>query len=226
LITVESVSKSYHKPVLVKASHEFASGAVTFLMGANGGGKTTLFKCMLGLESYSGTVLFDGLPLQEVRDSVVPVFDDAPFYPHLSGKRNLELLLGRSLSALDVREAWTLGGDVDPSLLVKPVRGYSSGQRKRLAVSLALLSEARYLVMDEVASGLDLPTMDAVVATIKKLTPRATVVVSGHQFDFYSRIVDHVVALRGGALETVEISDRSAGSLESTYRKIFLPDAD
>jgi len=223
VISIESLSKHYHEPVLVEATHIFPSGSVTFVMGPNGAGKTTLFKCLLGLEGYSGTILFDGLPLRSVRHDVVPILDDTPFYPALSGRRNLDLLLGRRVDPQEADHAWGLGGRVDPRLLDRPVKGYSSGERKRLAICMALVSKARYLLMDEVASGLDLFTMDAVVAAIQLLAPDTTVVASGHQFDFYARVVDHVVALTDGTLRSVDLDDTSAVSLEATFRSLVAP---
>lgn len=223
MISIEAVSKSYRAPVLIEATHTFPSGSVSFVMGPNGAGKTTLFKCLLGLERYSGSILFDGRPSEAVRHDIIPVLDDAPFYPHLSGRRNLDLLLGRRVERREADHAWGLGGHVDARLLDRRVKGYSSGERKRLAVSLALVSRARYLLMDEIASGLDLFTMDAVVASIRQLSPEATVVVSGHQFDFYSRIVDHVVTLTDGKLRTVNVDDISAASLEAILRGLVAP---
>jgi ABC-2 type transport system ATP-binding protein len=223
VISVKGLTKSYHTPVLDGVTFDFESRAVTFVVGPNGAGKTTLFKCILGLEGFGGEVLFDGRPLSEVREHVVSVFDDAPFYPHLSGSRNLRLLLGERFDTDAAARAMAMGGNEAHRLLERPVGRYSNGQRKRLAVCHAVLAHPRYLLMDEVAGGLDLESMDAVSDMVRTAASSATVVVSGHQFEFYSRILDRVAALDHGRLEPVEIHDRSAHALESTYRRLLAP---
>lgn len=220
MIIARDVCKSYKTAVLSSASSEFPAGQVTFLMGANGAGKTTFFKCLLDLEKCRGTFDFDGLTFAQVRNQVFAVFDDAPLYPRLNGYANVEMLLNSRISKNDLNDAWKLGtkrSSVD--LLKKPVRTYSSGQRKRLQLAAAILCRPRYLILDEVASGLDLETMDAAIRMIRSLKSESVIIASGHQFDFYARVVDRVVLLRNGHMEDIEgDGDRNASQLERIYR--------
>lgn len=64
-------------------------------MGENGAGKTTLLKCLLKLEPFEGGILYDGEPLEAVRSKVHVIYDDSPFYDHLSGYQNIKLLINK-----------------------------------------------------------------------------------------------------------------------------------
>lgn len=220
MISAKDIGKSYGTPVLTMASCVFRSDQVTFLMGANGAGKTTFFKCLLELEKHDGSFDFDGQPHAMVRQEVFTAFDDSPLYPRLNGYANVELLLGGRIARRDVDDAWKLGDlRASVALLRKPVRAYSNGQRKRLYLAAAVLSRPKYLILDEVASGLDLETMDAAVRAINLLRPGAVIIASGHQFDFYTRIVDRVVLLDNGHIKEVDWhGDLGASGLERIYR--------
>lgn len=220
MITAKAITKEYRTPILTSAEADFPLGEVTFLMGANGSGKTTFFKCLLGLESYSGSFSFDGQQFSTIQNEVFSIFDDTPLYPNLDGYANVEMLTNQRMSKDALADAWQLGlGWPGPEILKRPAKTYSSGQRKRLMLAAAVLCNPRYIILDEVASGLDLESMDAAVTMIQKLKPSSVIIASGHQFDFYSRIVDRVVVLRAGILKEIEEYDSGdASALERIYR--------
>lgn len=217
MITVRSVAKRYDRVVLDGVDCHFPERNVTFLMGGNGAGKTTLFKCLLGLEACEGEVRFDGRPVEQVRGELAALFEDTPFYDRLSGWRNLQLLAdGPRFSRQEVDRL--LGVPFEP-LLDRPVRTYSSGQRKRLAMAMVQLMRPRYVLLDEVASGLDVPAMDMVTGTIRHLARSATVIATGHQFDFYAPLIDRVLVLDGGRIEEVTWHGGNGEQLEAVYRR-------
>lgn len=219
MISVDGISKTYATSLLRDARYAFPSSSVTLLMGANGTGKTTLLKCILGLEDYRGTIEFDGQPLSAVRSQIIAVFDDTPFYTHLNGRRNLELLLERGVGMDEAAAAF--GGPRSVPLLRQRVATYSSGQRKRLGLAYARLARPRYLLLDEVANGLDFESMLEVAEVIRELAADTTVLLTGHQFDFYARVIDRVVVLRHGKLEAVELDEFCSASLESVYGSLL-----
>lgn len=77
---------------------------VTFLMGENGAGKTTLLKCLLKLEPFEGGILYDGEPLEAVRSKVHVIYDDSPFYDHLSGYQNIKLLINKPVGKEELEQ--------------------------------------------------------------------------------------------------------------------------
>ncbi|MCY7394922.1 MAG: heme ABC exporter ATP-binding protein CcmA [Nocardioides sp.] len=147
--------------VLSDIDLDLDAGQVMVLVGPNGGGKSTLLRCLTGVdEPTSGTVLLDQEPLDErtpeTRRAIAAVLDDIDFFPDLSVVEHLDLM-ARAHGVEDpesvVDEAlaelglWELSGRLPGSL--------SSGQRRRLALAGAFVRPRRLLVLDEPEQRLD-----------------------------------------------------------------------
>ena len=139
-------------------------GDVYGFLGANGSGKTTTVRMILGLVlATSGEVELLGQPMprraRRVLPSVGTLVEGPAAYPHLSGRANLRLYdaMGGAAGRRDRRRR------VDQALEVvglqaaadRRVRGYSLGMRQRLGLASALLQRPRLLVLDEPTNGLD-----------------------------------------------------------------------
>ena len=146
-VCVESLCKSYGGvPVLKNVS--FAAGrGVTCIMAPSGAGKTTLLRILLGLERPdSGSV---SLPSPY---RVAAVFQEDRLLEQLDGAGNLRFVLG---SAYDAARAEALLARLGLDAGDKPVRDYSGGMKRRLALARALLVDSDVLVLDEPFTGLD-----------------------------------------------------------------------
>jgi ABC-type multidrug transport system ATPase subunit len=218
VIRIRGLSKSYRGyPVLIGVNAEVARGEIAFLMGKNGSGKTTLIKTMLNLETFHGDVTYDGRPLSEVYGAIGVVFDDAPVYRSLTGYQNIEVLCARRVDAKSLRNhARKFLSDRD---LGRRAGRYSYGQRKKLALATALLGEPEYLIMDEVSNGLDYETMEWLKRELRERAGRTTILLTGHQFDFYDAIVDRVLVLKEGAISEVPIAGGQRRGLGVLYEE-------
>ncbi|WP_295661238.1 ABC transporter ATP-binding protein [uncultured Nocardioides sp.] len=138
-------------------------GDVYGFLGANGSGKTTTVRMLLGLVlATSGTaeVLGEAMPRHagRVLPEVGALVESPGAYPRLSGRANLRVhdalgrgrRSGRAGRVDDVLDRVGLGG-VDE----RPVASYSLGMRQRLGLAHALLGHPRLLVLDEPTNGLD-----------------------------------------------------------------------
>ena len=137
-------------------------GDVYGFLGANGSGKTTTVRMLLGLVlATSGDVEVLGQPMPRGSSTVLPqvgtLVEGPASYGHLTGRANLELYdamgarrRGRRKRVDDVLERVGLGVAGD-----RKVRGYSLGMRQRLGLAAALLGSPRLLVLDEPTNGLD-----------------------------------------------------------------------
>ena len=146
-------------------------GAVTVLFGASGAGKTTILRCLAGLERPSrGTIRFGheiwfdaelGLEVPTQERRVGFLFQDDALFPHLTVAQNIGFGIA-SLSAPERRErvAELLRfvrldglGERGPAQL-------SGGERQRIALARALAPQPRLLLLDEPLSALDAPTRE------------------------------------------------------------------
>ena len=145
----------------------------TGIFGPSGAGKTSLLETIAGLrQPVAGAIHFNdtdfsGLPVRARRVGYVP--QDDSLFPHLDVRRNL--LYGRSRAATD--PAFSLAHvteflEIAP-LLARDVRQLSRGERQRVTIGRALLSEPRLLLLDEPLTGLDRKLRDAILAQLKAL---------------------------------------------------------
>ncbi len=140
------------------------AGDVYGFLGANGSGKTTTVRMLLGLVlPTAGTVEVLGRPIPKAAREVLPrvgaLIEGPAAYPHLSASANLSLVdaagpggarRDRKRRIADVLEQVGLGG-----VGKRQVRGFSLGMRQRLGLAGALLRRPDLLVLDEPTNGLD-----------------------------------------------------------------------
>ena len=144
---IKNLCKSYDgRPVLENVSFTAGPG-VTCVMAPSGAGKTTLLRILLGLErSDSGTVSPSGVHWSAV-------FQEDRLLEHLGAMENLRFVLG---AALDEPAANALLAELGlDDVAGKPVREFSGGMKRRLALARALLAPSDALALDEPFTGLD-----------------------------------------------------------------------
>lgn len=145
----------------------------TGIFGPSGAGKTSLLETIAGLrQPVTGSIRFNEtdftrLPVRQRRVGYVP--QDDSLFPHLDVRRNL--LYGRPHESSD--PAFSLAHvteflEIAP-LLERDVRQLSRGERQRVTIGRALLSEPRLLLLDEPLTGLDRKLRDAILAQLKAL---------------------------------------------------------
>jgi ABC-2 type transport system ATP-binding protein len=158
-------------------------------MGQNGSGKTSLLKCIAGLEAYKGSITLDAS-----RDKLLIIWDDNPFYRNLSGIDNLRILTGSpELKTSEILKSadkiFTL------KKLKKKVKSYSYGEKKKLCILLSKLYDFKILIMDEVTNGLDIETMTVLKNFLVEKAKVSTIILTGHYLEFYDTIVDDIFVI-------------------------------
>ncbi len=194
-LKLESVSITFgDKEVLDSIDLEVPAGTLVTLMGASGGGKTTITDLILGLHNpTAGRVLIDGRPLAELdigrwRDMVGYVPQEL-FLFHDSVLANITL--GDETITRDAVEAALRAAGATDFVAALPEgldtvvgeRGslLSGGQRQRVALARALVRQPRLLILDEVTSALDPATEQEICTSIRALVGRVTVLAITHQ---------------------------------------------
>ena len=196
---------------------EVREGDVYGFLGANGSGKTTTVRMLLGLVlATSGTAEVLGRSMPGSANVVLPevgAMIEAPAaYPHLSGRANLSLFdamgrgsrrRGRAGRVDDALDRVGLGG-VDG----RPVRAYSLGMRQRLGLANALIRQPRLLVLDEPTNGLDPQGIRDIRALLLELNAAGTTVfVSSHLLLEIEQMCTRVGVLDRGRLVLQEHLD-------------------
>jgi ABC-type multidrug transport system ATPase subunit len=160
-------------------------GDVYGFLGANGSGKTTTVRMLLGLVlATSGEINLLGETMPAAAKRVLPqvgaIVENPAAYPHLSGRANLSLFdaMGRDGDRRTRRarvgeslDRVGLGG-VDS----RPVKAYSLGMRQRLGLAASLLRRPRLLVLDEPTNGLDPQGIRDIRALLLELNASGTTV--------------------------------------------------
>lgn len=175
-------------------------------LGRNGAGKTTTIKLLLGLlKADAGTARITGIDVDADRlgaaRKVGALLEAQGFYPHLSGRENLDLsrrLLDLPASeidrVLDVAEMTANGR--------RRVADYSLGMRQRLGLARAMLGAPPVLILDEPTNGLDPEGIADMRRFLRELPARtgATVLLSSHLLGEIEQVATHVGILSHGRL--------------------------
>jgi ABC-type multidrug transport system ATPase subunit len=211
------------------------AGDVYGFLGANGSGKTTTLRMLLGLVlPTSGEAAVLGMPMPTARRSVLPrigsLVESAAAYPHLSGSTNLALLdaTGADRSPRLARRAKISTAleqvGLDPADR-RPVRTYSLGMRQRLGLAAALMRQPELLILDEPSNGLDPQGIHEIRQLLLQLnTSGTTIFLSSHLLAEIEQMCTRVGVLRDGRLilqEQLETLLRPTGLIA-----IRTPDAD
>ncbi|MDG1859720.1 MAG: amino acid ABC transporter ATP-binding protein [Emcibacteraceae bacterium] len=191
---------------------KIAPGEVVSILGGSGSGKSTMMRCINGLENLSqGSIYVDGFDvsnkkeLLSVRKKCSMVFQQFDLYPHLSVLDNITLapinVLGENKDeAID--RAITLLNNVE---LTDKVNAYpaqlSGGQKQRIGICRALAMKPNYLLLDEVTSSLD-PEMTAeVLVILKKMALDGITMLSvTHEIEFAREISNRIIFLDDGVI--------------------------
>lgn len=188
-------------------SFDAADGKITGLLGANGAGKSTTLRTIMGLlQPDSGTIKIDGEKLTKDRRSLLTKVaylpHDTGLYSRLSGVENIAYyasLFGMSKAEADkgIEELSSLL--VMDDFIERPCHGFSQGQKTKVALARVLINRARTLILDEPTNGLDIVSVKRLRNLLLDLKDQGhCILVSSHIMQEIEMLCDHVVILDGG----------------------------
>lgn len=205
-ITLNNISAKYQKtPILEEIDLTIHERDFVGLIGPNGGGKTTLFKVLLGLiKPYQGTVKIFGKPVIKGRryigyvpqllelDHEFPICVADVVRMGRLGRRRLlqrytpkdEAVVNRTLDQVGML-----------ALRDRPVGELSGGQRQRVYIARALASEPRILLLDEPTASVDPQRQTSIYELLKELNEFITILIISHDIGAISAYVKTVGCL-------------------------------
>lgn len=224
VIATDDLSRSFGgRPALDGLAFDVEEGEIVALLGPNGAGKTTTVRLLNGVlrpDRGRATVLgldpsVDGTALRR-RTGVLT--ETAGLDDRLTARENLVLVAG--IRGMETAEAGRRAGDLLERLGMaadaeRLVQGFSTGQRKRVALALALLHDPEVLFLDEPTSGLDPAASRDVVELIADLARerRRTVVVCTHFLGDAGRLCHRLAVLDRGRLRAFGTTEELAAEL-------------
>ncbi|WP_460452211.1 amino acid ABC transporter ATP-binding protein [Alsobacter sp. SYSU BS001988] len=214
VVDVKSVKKNFGSlEVLKDVSFSVERGQVVVLIGRSGSGKTTMLRCLNGLEQIDGgDILIDGFRvserganLRQLRQDVGIVFQHYNLFPHLTVERNITLAL-TVVKKMQRAEARKIAERVLAQVgLAEKIDAYpeqlSGGQQQRVAIARCLAASPKVMLFDEVTSALDPELKEEVLQVVEELARNGmTMVLVTHEMNFARHVADRIIFMHQGRI--------------------------
>jgi peptide/nickel transport system ATP-binding protein len=233
--------------ILKGLDFELPKNAVTGIVGESGSGKSTLGRTLVRLlEPTSGSILFEGRDiahfsdgeLRPLRRDIQMIFQDP--MSSLNPRRTIGSIIAAPLkhNRLGDRLNERVAEALDRVGLSRSFAGryrheLSGGQRQRVGIARALALEPKFVLADEIVSGLDVSTQAQILTLLEKLAAEMglTVAFISHDLSVIRRLCQQVIVMRNGEIVEAGPTDRIFAAPQSAYTReliaaIPLPEID
>ena len=233
MIEVRQLRKSFGK---VQAVHDVSfraeDGCITGLLGPNGAGKSTTLRMISGvIAPDAGEAIIDGRHVAADPRAAVRSLGALPFnsglYPRLTGRENIAYygrLLGLRGRELGERVDELVGALALDAVADRPAKGYSQGERMKVAVARAIVHRPRNIILDEPTNGLDVKALRALREMIRSLKAAGhCILFSSHVMQEVAALCDHIVIISNGRVTASGSPDElRARFAEQDLEEIFV----
>lgn len=189
-IQVRELKKSYGSHIVLKElDFQIESGEIFALLGVNGAGKTTALECIEGLRKYdSGMIAVNGKMGIQLQLSSLPA--------HIKPMEAVKLFAKWNKAKIDYSMLDVLGiKEIEKKQYIQ----LSTGQKRRLHLALALISDPDIIFLDEPTAGLDVEGRLSLHEQIRKLKSQGkTIVLASHDMAEVETLCDRIAILNNG----------------------------
>lgn len=200
VLTVEHLTKKIgNKTILEDVSLNLNRGHIIGLVGANGAGKTSLMKVILGYSNYQeGT--FRIIENKNKKSNVGALIENPGIYPFMSGYDNLKLL-NETKNTHDID---TIVSQLNMNDYIhNKAKTYSLGMKQKLGIAIAFLNQPQLIILDEPMNGLDPKAVrDVRELIVKKAQEGVTFLISSHILSELVKITNSILIINKGKLIT------------------------
>ncbi len=232
IISVTNLTKRFGDLTAVgNLSFSVQTGEAVALWGANGAGKTTALRCLLGLLPFEGNVNIAGIDVRQHGKAARRLMGFVPQELNFHD----DMTVAETLTFYARLKKIPTGFDFTPLLdrlqltphISKPVHDLSGGLKQRLALALALLADPPILILDEPTANLDIRAREDFLLMLHDLKIGGkTLAFSSHRLEEVTALADRVLLMEAGRLVIDAPPDELEQRLgwESTLH-LYLPEA-
>lgn len=234
MIRIQSVSKSFDRPVICNLSMDVEEGATISLIGPSGCGKSTLLRMMTGIiQADSGNIFFGEQEVKPANYSSIRlntgyVIQEGGLFPHLSARENVELparYLGYSDVDIENRISETSAlVHISDTMLSRHPGSLSGGQRQRISLMRALMLDPDYLLLDEPLASVDPMVRYELQQELKEIFSKLnkTVVLVTHDLGEAVYLGQKICLIKDGEIEQYSEAEKLINSPATNFVEQFI----
>ena len=212
MIKVESVNKSIKSKVLFKnITFDLCSNKIVGLLGANGAGKTSLFKAISGLSKIdSGKISFNkkDLHLMSLEERSAAGLNYVPqensLFDDLSLEENLEAVVELRFKGVSTEKSNQIKNLLDVMKLTDKAKikskFLSGGEKRKTEILRTILLDSKFILLDEPFAGVDPISVEEIIKILKSFKKNLGIFISDHNFRDVMNVCDEVILLNQGEL--------------------------
>lgn len=208
-VKAQLTRQSFSLDVDIQINHR-----VTAIFGASGAGKSTLLNIIAGItKPDTGYINLNGICMLDTNNHINTaihlrhiglVFQDARLFPHLNIEKNLRYAFDSNRQTSIVSFEETVALLEVSTLLKKKPHALSGGEKQRVALGRALLSNPKLLMLDEPLASLDGRLKDQILPFLKRITQHIHIpmLYISHDMSEIKQMTDHVMYMENGKIST------------------------